>query len=86
MTSVVAWRRILGDEEVVCAVNTDVKRPGTAWVRADGRLHNGTATLDYRYTSHPCRSRRAPVEASNGRSVLVSVPTAGRVVLQPTAA
>ena len=32
MTSVVAWSRLLNDEEVVCAVNTDVDAERTAWV------------------------------------------------------
>jgi hypothetical protein len=82
MTSVVAWSRLLNDEEVVCAVNTDVDAERTAWVTVDAQIHAGTTTFDYVFSSDESARPAAPVESRNGRAVLVSVPPAGFVVLR----
>ncbi len=82
MTSVVAWSRLLNDEEVVCAVNTDVDAERTAWVTVDAQINTGTTTFDYLFTSDESARPAAPVESRNGRAVLVTVPPAGFVVLR----
>lgn len=82
MTSIVAWSRLLNDEEVVCAVNTDVATERTAWVTVDAQIHSRTTTFDYVYSSDGVARAPAPVESRNGRAVLVTVPAAGFVVLR----
>lgn len=81
MTSVVAWSRMLNDEEVVCAINTDTVAPRTAWVTVDAQIHRATTEFDYFFVSDGTAPALAPVESRNGRAVLVTVPPAGCVIL-----
>jgi len=81
MTSVVAWSRMLNDEEVVCAINTDTVAPRTAWVTVDAQIHRATTEFDYLFVSDGTAPALAPVESRNGRAVLVTVPPAGCVIL-----
>ncbi len=82
MTSVVAWSRLLNDEEAICAINTDTAAARTSWVTVDADIHARTATFTYRYSSDPAAiGTQAPVEALNGRAVFVTVPAAGFVIL-----
>ena len=81
MTSVVAWSRMLNDEEIVCAVNTDPDAERTAWVTVDAEIQARTELFAYVYASDGTARPAAPVQARNGRAVLVSVPAGGFVVL-----
>ncbi len=83
MTSIVAWSRLLNDEEIVCAVNTDTVAERTAWVTIDAQIHAGTSEFAYPFSSaeDPPAGPAAPVQTRNGRAVLVTVPPAGFVVL-----
>jgi len=88
MTSIVAWSRMLNDEEIVCAVNTDTAAERSAWVTVDAAIHAGTPAFRYLFASDTPESglagRSAPVESRNGRAVFVTVPPAGFVVLGAT--
>ncbi|HEY5853554.1 MAG TPA: alpha-amylase family glycosyl hydrolase [Aldersonia sp.] len=85
--SIVAWSRILVDREVVCALNTDIRRPTTAWVTVDADLHAVGEGYVYRYSTDPAAVGTAtPVQARNGRAIRLTLPAAGFAVLTPEAA
>ena len=81
LQSVVPWSRLLDDEEVVLAINTDMNQARTAWVTIDASLHadDGALTCVYSTDSGQIASV-ATIEARNGLSVLLTVPAAGFVI------
>ena len=48
LISIVPWSRLLDDQEVVLAINTDVNQPRTAWVTIDASLHTADDRTDLR--------------------------------------
>jgi glycosidase len=81
LRSVVPWSRILADEEIVLAINTDPHAATTAWVTVDAGLHVDGSTLDCLYSTAPEQiGTRTAVEARNGRAVMLTVPPAGFVI------
>ena len=85
LRSVVPWSRIFADHEVLLAVNTDPFEPRTAWVTVDDGLHAAGATLTCRYsTDAGAIGQTVPVEARNGKAVLLTVSAAGFVVYDAT--
>jgi len=81
MRSVVPWSRILGDEEVLCAFNTDYDNARTAWVTVDAGLNPAGRELVCEYASDPAlEGTRLRVEARNGSAVSLTVPAAGFVI------
>ena len=84
MTSIVAWSRIMANREVVCAFNTDLADPRTAWVTIDSRLHGVGSKFQYAYSTDTAQLG-APVAAAalNGLAIPVTVPAAGFVILTP---
>jgi glycosidase len=81
LRSVVAWSRILADEEVLLAINTDSDVSTTAWVTVDAGLHADGSALECRYSSDRAQiGGQLPVAPRNGRAVLLTVPPAGFVI------
>jgi glycosidase len=81
--SVVPWSRILNDREVVLAINTDYDHPSTAWVTIDNDLHNTGEHLTCLYsTDNHQIGQTVPIEARNGKAVLITVPAAGFVMFE----
>lgn len=83
MRSIVAWSRILFDDEVLCALNTDPHTPKTAWVTIDDGLHATDDNLRCIYSTEPAQEGTTVlVEPRNGRSLRLTVPPAGFVVYE----
>ncbi|BEL03211.1 alpha-amylase family glycosyl hydrolase [Actinoplanes sichuanensis] len=81
MSSVVPWSRILADDEVLAAVNTDPDRPRTAWVTVDAGLHAEGGAMTCRFSTDPTEEGRAvEVESRNGKAVEITVPAGGFVL------
>jgi glycosidase len=78
--SVVAWSRILGRREVLCAINTDPAQERTAWVTVDEELHAAGESLVLRYGSAAGQASVVGVEARNGCAVSISLPPGGVAV------
>jgi hypothetical protein len=83
--SVVPWSRLFANQEILLAINTDAANPRSAWVTVDRSLHsdlNGPAgQLTCLYSTDPAQiNTTTPVEARNGRAILVTVPPAGFVM------
>lgn len=81
MKSVVAWSRILADQEMLCAINTDTEENVSVWVTVDAKLHKKGDILKCVYDSSD-RGVKSEVEVDekNGKAVMLSVPPAGFVV------
>jgi glycosidase len=81
--SVVPWSRLFDTSEVVCAINTDPDDAISAWVTIDGLLQRDGETLTCLYSTDPTQIGSAvPVEARNGRAILLYVPAAGFVIYE----
>ena len=81
--SLVPWSRILSDQEIVLAINTDAVNPGAAWVTIDAFLHQKDDLLTCVYsTDHAQIGSRAKVEARNGLAMLLTVPAAGFIIFE----
>ena len=80
---VVAWSRLLDDQEAVLAINTDMDNPRSAWVTIDASLHKPDDTLRCIYSSDSAQIGQAlSVEPVNGRAVRLTVPPAGFVIFR----
>ena len=76
--SVIPWSRILSDQEVLLAINTDRAMPRTAWATIDAGLHRAGDRLTCLYSTDPAQvGTTLSVEARNGLSVRLTVPRAG---------
>jgi glycosidase len=83
LRSVVPWSRLLDDEEVVLAINTDMNQPSTAWVTIDASLHMAGAALTCVYSTDAGQiGSVTTIESRNGLSVLLTVPAAGFVIFR----
>jgi glycosidase len=81
MRSIVAWSRIFNDDEVLCAINTDPDHASAAFVTVDSDLRASGSLLTCLYSTDAAEiGRTIPVEARNGKAVLLTVPPAGFVV------
>lgn len=81
MLSIVAWSRIFSDRELLCAINTDPDRATTAFATIDDGLHAAGSRLACMYSTTSSEiGETIPVEARNGKAVLLTVPPAGFVV------
>ena len=81
LRSVVPWSRILSDDEVLCAINTDPANSRSAWVTIDASLHEQGDSLTCEFSTDRSQvGKRVVAEARHGISVLLEVPAAGFVV------
>lgn len=79
--SIVPWSRILADEEVLCAMNTDYDQAQAAWVTVDGALHSTGDSIEILYSTDPSQiGAGLQIEERNGRAVFLTVPAAGFVI------
>lgn len=84
MTSIVAWSRIMSNREVVCAINTDLAAPRTAWVTIDAGLHAVGNKFKCAYSTDPTQvGSSVAAQGRNGLAISVTVPPAGFVILTP---
>lgn len=86
----VAWSRILFDQEVVVALNSHGTEGRGAHITVDAALHPAGSTLNVLYDGawsdaelrHPPQHQTAPVQHSNGRAtVRIDLPPAGMAIL-----
>ncbi len=81
--SVIAWSRLLDDQESVLAINTDMDNRRSAWVTIDASLHKPDDTLACIYSTDSAQiGQTLPVEPRNGRAVRLTVPAAGFVIFE----
>jgi hypothetical protein len=81
MRSIVAWSRILDQQEVLAAVNTDPDSPTTAWVTIDNDLHSAGSNLRCLYSTDDAQiGTTVLVAARNGKAVNLAVPSGGFVI------
>ena len=81
MRSIVAWSRILDQQEVLAAVNTDPDSPTTAWVTIDNDLHSAGSNLRCLYSTDNSQIGNTVVAAArNGKAVNLTVPPGGFVI------
>ena len=83
LRSIVAWSRILADQEILAAINTDPDNPRTAWVTIDQSLHNEGDTLACLYSTDPTAiGTTTAAGRRNGKAVQLTLPPAGFVLYQ----
>jgi len=81
MRSIVAWTRILDEQEVLAAVNTDPGSPTTAWVTIDNDRHAAGDKLRCLYSTDDSEiGKTIQAEARNGKAVNLTVPPGGFVI------
>jgi glycosidase len=82
MESVVAWSRILADQELLCAINTDTENTTTAYVTIDAKMHKKGEVLKLVYDSSGGKAQwEVQVLELNGKAILLTVPAAAFVIL-----
>ncbi|MBW1965405.1 MAG: alpha-amylase, partial [Deltaproteobacteria bacterium] len=70
-------------KEILLAINTDYFQMKTAWVTIDNSLHEAGDKLKCIYSTDAEQiNTEVVVEERNGKSVLLTVPAAGFVVLE----
>lgn len=81
--SVVPWSRIHDDSEILCAINTDYNQPVSTWVTIDDDLHQAGHSLTCLYSTISSEiGSTIRVERRNGKSVRLTVPSAGFVIYE----
>ncbi len=76
--SVVPWSRILDQQEIVVAINTDYNNASTAWVTVDSGLHNLNRPFVCLYSTDSSQiGSQIKVAAMNGKAIQIIVPAAG---------
>lgn len=82
MRSIIPWSRIMVDEEILLAINTDQNQPSRAWVTVDAALHNvgDKFRCVYSSTDKSKIGETLTVEARNGKAVEMTVPACGFVI------
>jgi glycosidase len=77
--SVIAWSRLLDEEELVLAINTDTTNALSVWVTIDNGLQNVGDVFTCIYPDDPILPE-AIVENRNGKAMLIKVAPAGFVI------
>jgi glycosidase len=82
MLSIVPWSRLFDGEEVLCALNTDVQQPRSAWIVVDHDLHPVAREFRCRYSPDASQlgTRVAVEERSGCRCIPITVPAGGFVI------
>ncbi|MEO6733891.1 MAG: alpha-amylase family glycosyl hydrolase [Ferruginibacter sp.] len=79
--SVIPWSRLLDDEEIVLAINTDLLNELSVWVTVDNTLNNAGESFKCIYCNDITRvGNDSPIEIKNGKAIKISVPAAGFVI------
>jgi len=82
ISSIIAWSRLLDEEEFVLAINTDTTNDLEVWVTVDNTLHQAGDRFTCIYPSAPLLPE-AVVDNRNGKAILIKVAPAGFVVYKP---
>jgi len=80
MRSLVAWSRILADDELLVVVNTDPLGPRSAHVTIEYGLHQVGSKLQCLYSSDPTRGGELTADGIERRTVEVELGPAGVAV------
>ncbi|MDP4196698.1 MAG: alpha-amylase family glycosyl hydrolase, partial [Bacteroidota bacterium] len=81
--SVVPWSRIIDQQEIVVAINTDYDNARTAWVTVDSGINEIGKNFTCLYSTDCAMiNYQVPVEAKNGRAIKLTVPAAGCVIYE----
>lgn len=81
--SMVPWSRIFDYREVLLAINTDVDLPRTAWVTVDAGIQSHGRDMRVLYSTDAAQVAQTLTPANlNGKSVRLTVPSAGFVILE----
>jgi len=81
---IIPWSRLLDDQEILLAINTDPDQPHTAWCRVDSNLHQAGNRLHCIYSSDPLQvGQGLTVEKIGDRMVVrLTTPAAGFVIFE----
>ena len=82
ISSIIAWSRLLDEEEFVMAINTDTTNDLEVWVTVDHTLHQAGDKFTCLYPSEPLLPETV-VDNRNGKAILIRVAGAGFVVYKP---
>jgi glycosidase len=87
-SGVVAWSRVLSQEEFVLAMNCHLEQDQDVAIAIDGDLHRHTRTFEYLYSTDPdLIGTTVPVDTDSDKPCIrVRVPAKGHVVLKPVSA
>jgi glycosidase len=81
MRSIIPWSRIIDQQELLVAVNTDFANPITAWATIDNDLHTAGDQMQCRYsTTNTEIGNKVTIQARNGKAVQLTVPAGGFVI------
>jgi glycosidase len=82
--SVIAWLRVHGNDEVLCAINTSNDGPARAWVtlNEDGPSTHGKDVMQRLYPTGDVQSIRVFHGNHGKRKVFLNVPPAGFVIFK----
>lgn len=81
--SVVAWSRIFDNREVLLAINTDPDAVRTSWVTVDAEIQSRGRSLRCLFSTDPTQiGQSLTPENRNGKSIQLTVPSAGFVVFE----
>lgn len=81
--SVIAWSRILDNDEMILAINTDTISPRSAWVTIDNTLHAVGNIYSIIYsTDKSYIGNKSVIGAGNGKSLMIEAPKAGFVIYE----
>jgi glycosidase len=82
MKSIVAWSRILAEQELLCAINTDTENSTTAYVTIDANLHRKGEALRVVYDSSGGKAQgEVQVLELHGKAVLLAMPPSAFLIL-----
>ncbi|MCE7066992.1 alpha-glucosidase C-terminal domain-containing protein [Dyadobacter sp. CY326] len=76
---VIAWSRILDDQELVCAINLDAQNQAAVYVTIDDDIHpiGGKALRMFSSDQSPAELN---VEVRNGKCIRMTIPPRGLVI------
>jgi len=79
--SVISWSRILDEDEMVLAINTDFNNKLSVWATIDNELHAAGDSFKCIYSANMKQvGMSANVEEKNGKAIKIEVPAAGFVI------
>lgn len=79
--SIIPWSRILDNEEIVLAINTNINTPLRSWVTIENSLHDVSDLFECIYsTDSPQVTALSNVTSKNGKAIEIQVPAAGFVI------